>query len=124
VSEAPTRTWPTGAATPVVTAAVRVETAVIANATPRRMPTPCEIELPRRDSMTALEHGEESFAIGGERQILPRRQGAFDPMNAHSQADEPPLSVVMEFNAAEREWHEAQARLNKKVQDIENSLRR
>jgi hypothetical protein len=34
-------------------------------------------------------------------------------MNAHSLADEPPLSFVMEFNAAEREWYEAQTRLNK-----------
>jgi hypothetical protein len=43
-------------------------------------------------------------------------------MDAHSQADEPPLSFVMEFNAAEREWHEAQARLNKMLEDIESSL--
>jgi hypothetical protein len=77
------------------------------------MPTPSEIELLRRDSMTALEHSEESCAIGRERQILPRRQGAFDSMNAHSQADEPPLSFVMEFNAAEREWQEAEDRLSK-----------
>jgi hypothetical protein len=76
------------------------------------MPTPSEIELLRRE-MTALKQSEESCAIGRERQILPRRQGAFDSMNAHSQADEPPLSFVMEFNAAQREWCEAQTRLNK-----------
>jgi hypothetical protein len=68
--------------------------------------------------MTALEHSEESCAIGREPQILPRRQGAFDSMNAHSQADEPPLSFVMEFNAAEREWHEAQDRLNKMLKTL------
>ncbi|HEV7447140.1 MAG TPA: hypothetical protein VGO18_31515 [Steroidobacteraceae bacterium] len=44
-----------------------------------------------------------------------------DPVNAHSQAAEPPLCFVMEFNAAEREWREKQARL---LEDLERRLRR
>ena len=35
-----------------------------------------------------------------------RRHIAFDPMNAHSQADDPALTHVMQFNADEREWQE------------------
>jgi hypothetical protein len=49
-----------------------------------------------------------------------RRLVTFDPMNAHSQAGEPPLCFVMEFNAAEREWQE---RLNRMLEDLENRLR-
>jgi hypothetical protein len=30
----------------------------------------------------------------------------FDPMNAHSQGDDPSLMYVMQFNADEREWQE------------------
>jgi hypothetical protein len=45
----------------------------------------------------------------------------FDAVNAHSQAGEPPLCFVMEFNAAEREW---QDRLKRMLEDIENRLRR
>jgi hypothetical protein len=44
-----------------------------------------------------------------------------DAVNAHSQAGEPPLCFVMEFNAAEREWREKQARL---LEDLERRLRR
>lgn len=40
-------------------------------------------------------------------------------MNAHLQADEPPLSFVMEFNAAESEMREAQARLKKMAERIQ-----
>ena len=43
----------------------------------------------------------------------------FDAVNAHSQAGEPPLCFVMEFNAAEREW---QDRLKRMLEDIENRL--
>jgi hypothetical protein len=72
------------------------------------MPTSSENDLLRQNSTAVLEYNEESVAIGPERQVFPRRQRAFD---AHSQADEPPLSFVMEFNAAEREGHEGPARL-------------
>jgi hypothetical protein len=44
-------------------------------------------------------------------------------MNAHSQAGEPPLCFVMEFNAAERRWLETQAPLQKMSEDIEKLLR-
>jgi hypothetical protein len=83
------------------------------------MPTSSEIDLLRQNSMAVLEPSEKSVATGRERQVFPRRRGwAFDAMDAHSQADEPPLAFVMEFNAAEREWHGAQARLNKMLEDI------
>jgi hypothetical protein len=49
-----------------------------------------------------------------------RRLATFHAMNAHSQGGEPPLSFVIEFNAAEREWRESTARL---LEDLENSLR-
>jgi hypothetical protein len=49
-----------------------------------------------------------------------RRLATFHAMNAHSQGSEPPLSFVMEFNAAEREWRAATTRL---LEDLENSLR-
>jgi hypothetical protein len=52
------------------------------------------------------------------------RQAAFDAVNGHSQGDEPPLSFVMEFNAAESEWREAQARLKKMLENLKNGLRR
>jgi hypothetical protein len=74
------------------------------------MPTSSEIDLLRQNSMAMLEYNEETVAVGRERQVFPHRQSAFDAWDAHSQADEPPLSFVMEFNAAEREWHEEQAR--------------
>jgi hypothetical protein len=86
------------------------------------MPTSSEIDLLRQNSMAVLEPSEDPVAIGRE-QIFPRRQKAFDAMDSHSQADEPPPAFVMEFNAAEREWHEARARLNKMLEDIESSLR-
>jgi hypothetical protein len=86
------------------------------------LPTSSEIDLLRQISMAVLGPSEKSVAISRERQVFPRRQRAADGMDAHSQADEPPLSFVMEFNAAEREWHEAQARLNKMLEDIESSL--
>jgi hypothetical protein len=41
-----------------------------------------------------------------------------------SGAHEPPLAFVMEFNAAEREWHEARVRLNKLLEDVESCLAR
>ena len=37
-----------------------------------------------------------------EPQIFWRRHIVFDPMNAHSQADDPALMYVMQFNADER----------------------
>jgi hypothetical protein len=86
------------------------------------MPTSSEIDLLRQNSMVVFEPSERSVTIGRERQVFPRRQSAFDAWDAHSQADEPPLSFVMEFNAAEREWHEGQARLNKMLEDIEKVL--
>jgi hypothetical protein len=72
--------------------------------------------------MAALDYNEESVATGRERQAFPRRQRVFDAWDVHSQADEPPLSFVMEFNAAEREWQEGQARLKKMLEDIEKVL--
>jgi hypothetical protein len=86
------------------------------------MPTSSEIELLLQNSMAVLECNEGSVAIGRELQVFPRRQRAFDAWDAHSQADEPTLSLVMEFNAAEREWHEGQARLNEMLEDIEKVL--
>lgn len=64
----------------------------------------------------------EGTSVSGSALIaVPRRRlVTFDPMNAHSQAGEPPLCFVMEFNAAEREWQE---RLNRMLEDIENNLR-
>jgi hypothetical protein len=49
-----------------------------------------------------------------------RKLATFHAMNAHSQGGEPPLSFVIEFNAAEREWRESTARL---LEDLQNSLR-
>jgi hypothetical protein len=49
-----------------------------------------------------------------------RRLATFHAMNAHSQGGEPPLSFVIEFNAAERQWRESTARL---LEDLESSLR-
>ena len=83
------------------------------------MPTPSEIDLLRQDPPTVL-----SVAIGRDRKAFRRWQTPFDAVNAHSQADEPPLSFVMEFNAAEGEWRETQARLNKMLEDLENGMRR
>jgi hypothetical protein len=88
------------------------------------MPTSSEIDLLRQNSMAVLELREKAVAIGRERQVLPRRRMTSDAMAAHSQADEPPLAFVMEFNATEREWHEARVRLNKMLEDIESCLRR
>ena len=88
------------------------------------MTTSSKIDLLRQNSMAVLEPSEKSVAIGRERQVFPRRQRAFDAMDAHSQADEPPLSFVMEFNADEREWREGRARLDKMLEDIESSQRR
>lgn len=62
-------------------------------------------------STAALAYSEESVAIGRGRQVLPRRQRVSDAWDAYLQADEPPLSFVVEFDAAEREWDEGQARL-------------
>ena len=42
-------------------------------------------------------------AMNREPQISWRRHIVFDPMNAHSQADDPALMYVMQFNADERE---------------------
>jgi hypothetical protein len=68
--------------------------------------------------------GGATNASGSASTPLPgRRLGTFDPVNAHSQAGEPPLCFVMEFNAAEREWRETQDRLQQTLEDIENSLR-
>jgi hypothetical protein len=57
--------------------------------------------------------GSALIAVPGQRLIT------FDPMNAHSQAGEPPLCFVMEFNAAEREW---QDRLKRMLEELENRL--
>ena len=88
------------------------------------MKTSSEIDLLRQNAMAVLEPGEKSVAIDRERQVIPRRQRAFDAWDAHSQADEPPLAFVMEFNAAEREWREGRTSLNKTLEDVESSLRR
>jgi hypothetical protein len=85
------------------------------------MSTPHEIHLLRRDLTAVFEHREESVAIGRGRQAFGRWQTAYDAVNAHSRADEPPLSYVMEFNAAESEW---QARMSKMLEDLERSRRR
>jgi hypothetical protein len=82
------------------------------------------IGLLRQDLAAVLEHNEEAVAMGRERKTFWRRHAAFDAVNAHSQGDEPPLSFVMEFNAAESEWREAQARLKKMLDALENGLRR
>jgi len=82
------------------------------------------IGLQRQDLAAVLEHSEEAVAIGRERQAFSRRQAAFDAVNAHSQADESPLSFVVEFNAAESEWREAQSRLTKMLDALKNGLRR
>ena len=88
------------------------------------MPTPSDIDLLRQKLTAMLGHSEESVAIGREQQAYRRSRTVFCPMNAHSQADEPPLSFVMEFNADESKWREAQTRLKKMVEDIENGLHR
>ena len=82
------------------------------------------IGLLRQDLAAVLKHSEEAVAIGRARKAFWHRQAAFDAVNAHSQADEPPLSFVMEFNAAESEWREAQARLKKMLLDLKNGRRR
>ena len=79
------------------------------------------IGLLRQDLAAVLEHSEEAVSICRARKAFWRRQTAFDAVNAHSQAGEPPLCFVMEFNAAEREW---QDRLKRMLEDIENRLRR
>jgi hypothetical protein len=86
------------------------------------MPTSSENNLLWRNPTGVLGYNEKSVAIGRERHAFPRRQSAFDAWDAHSQADEPPLSFVMEFNADEREWHESQARWKKMLEDIEKVL--
>jgi hypothetical protein len=88
------------------------------------MPTSSEIDLLRQNSMAVLEPGENSIAIDRERQVFPRRQRALDAWDAHSQADEPPLAFVMEFNADEREWREGRTRPNKMLEEVESCLRR
>jgi hypothetical protein len=66
---------------------------------------------------TIFQNGTAS-AAGSASITLPRRGVVtFDAVNAHSQAGEPPLCFVMEFNAAEREWYEARLRM---LEDIEN----
>jgi hypothetical protein len=88
------------------------------------MPTPFDIDLPRQNLTAVLGHSEEFVSIGQERQAHRPSWTAFGATNAHSQADEPPLSFVMEFNADESEWREAQTRLKKMLEDIESGLRR
>jgi hypothetical protein len=44
--------------------------------------------------------------MNSEQQISWRRHMVFDPMNAHSQADAPALTHVMQFNADERQCQE------------------
>jgi hypothetical protein len=44
--------------------------------------------------------------MNSEHQVSWHRHIVFDPMNAHSQADDPALTYVMQFNADEREWQE------------------
>lgn len=44
--------------------------------------------------------------MNSEQQFYLRRHIVFDPMNAHSQADDPSLLYVMRFNAEERESQE------------------
>ncbi len=88
------------------------------------MPTPSDIDLLQQNLTAVLGHSEESVSIGRERQAYRRSRTAFGATNAHSQADEPPLSFIMEFNADESEWREAQTRLKKMLEDIESGLRR
>ena len=47
--------------------------------------------------------------MNSEQQTSWRRHIAFDPMNAHSQGDDPNLMYVVQFNADERQWQEAKA---------------
>jgi hypothetical protein len=84
-----------------------------------RMPTPSDIDLLRQSLTESLWHREVSVCIGRERQAYRRSRTALDATNAHSQADEPPLSFVMEFNADENEWREAQTRVKKMLKGIE-----
>ena len=48
--------------------------------------------------------------MNSEQQFSWHRHIAFDPMNAHSQADDPALTHVMQFNADEREYQERRSR--------------
>ena len=97
-----------------------------AAATPRRGTLISDADQQR--VRTTVEHygifqseGTSVSVSGSALMIVPgRRLVTFDPMNAHSQAAEPPLCFVMEFNAAEREWQE---RLNRMLEDLENRLR-
>ena len=53
-----------------------------------------------------------------EQQLSWRRHITFDPMNAHSQADDPALTYVMQFNADEREYQERRSQKLAHVIDI------
>ena len=54
-----------------------------------------------------------------EQQLSWHRHIAFDPMNAHSQADDPTLTYVMQFNADERERQE---RLSQKLAHVVDTV--
>ena len=87
------------------------------------MPTSSENNLLWQNPTAVLGFNEESVAIGRERHAsFLHCQRAVDAWDAHSQADEPPLSFVMEFNADEREWQEGQVRLKKMLEEIEKVL--
>ena len=88
------------------------------------MPTPSDIDFLRQNLTAVLGHSQESVSIALERQAYRRSRTALDATNAHSQADEPPLSFVMEFNADESEWREAQIRLKKMLEEIESVIKR
>jgi hypothetical protein len=89
-----------------------------------KMPTPSDIDLLRQNLTVALGHSEESVSMGREQPAYRPSRTVFGATNAHSQADEPPLSFVMEFNADESEWREAQTRVKRMVEDIESGLHR
>ena len=49
--------------------------------------------------------------MNSEQQFSWRRYMGFDPMNVHSQADDPALTYVLQFNADERRCQEALSRI-------------
>jgi hypothetical protein len=49
--------------------------------------------------------------MSSEQHISWRRHMVFDSMNAHSQADDPALTYVMQFNADERQCQQGRSRI-------------
>ncbi|MDB6161833.1 MAG: hypothetical protein JWO04_5539 [Gammaproteobacteria bacterium] len=66
---------------------------------------------------TIFQNHATSASVSASIPLPGRGVVAFDAVNAHSQAGEPPLCFVMEFNAAESEWREEQSRLLEKIEN-------